>query len=685
MSGIGSTGSTGSSSSDSVTFGTNIPPVSFPGIASGIDYNAIIQKLSALAYAPVQTDQAHVKTLNTQNTELVKINGLLASVQTTMTALTNPSLFQSVSFNSGMPSVATASQVTGQTALPGTYTIDSVAVGTATTIVANDSQNGYGAAANAAVVLNNPNVNLAITPTTTASGTGAYVSLNGVKINYDLSTSTINTAASIVTAINAVTAQTNVTASYNAATGIFTLTDGLGQNIALGASGDTGNLWQVLKLDTAAGGSTISSGVGATPEPIGGVNAQTSYDATGNAGFTTPVTVGTFTINGVSITVGAGTNLTDTINAINASTAGVIASFNASTGQIALANKNPGNTTIVLGSGTDTSNWLTATGLNQNTANTVTTVGTQTQVTYQGATGPTTVYSDSNNVAGIIPGATVNVSSNDAATPFNITVAADPTAAENSINAFVTAYNAAIDEIDQATAAPVVTATSANSSTTTTHQAVGGGVLFGNSDVLQIRDQLVNLVTNLITSNNASSSYNSLSSVGLNLDNSFTQLTSNNASGNTADSVSVQSFDGTSGKFLPLDTTTFATAYAANPQAVANLFTGVNGILVPVGEYLTQATGFPTLFADSVSIDSSVLQANAVPNVSLMQNFQNLISDQVSGLQQQIQLITDSVNMQANEMRAQFVSSETQMSQLQALQSQLASFLGGSSSSSSGS
>lgn len=42
MSGIGSTGGVSNIPGD------NVPPVSFPGIVSGIDYNSIIQKLTSL-------------------------------------------------------------------------------------------------------------------------------------------------------------------------------------------------------------------------------------------------------------------------------------------------------------------------------------------------------------------------------------------------------------------------------------------------------------------------------------------------------------------------------------------------------------------------------------------------------------------------------------------------------------
>jgi hypothetical protein len=58
--------------------GTNVPPVSFPGIASGIDYNSIIQKLTSMTLAPTTQLNQQIATLNAANAELVKINGLLS-------------------------------------------------------------------------------------------------------------------------------------------------------------------------------------------------------------------------------------------------------------------------------------------------------------------------------------------------------------------------------------------------------------------------------------------------------------------------------------------------------------------------------------------------------------------------------------------------------------------------------
>src|SRR5690348_12848417 len=106
--------------------GTNVPPVSFPGIASGIDYNSIIQKLTSMTLAPTTQLNHQIATLNAANAELVKFNGLLSDVQDSLNGLSASALYNAVSATSSDTGVLTASGISGSTATPGTYTINSV-------------------------------------------------------------------------------------------------------------------------------------------------------------------------------------------------------------------------------------------------------------------------------------------------------------------------------------------------------------------------------------------------------------------------------------------------------------------------------------------------------------------------------------------------------------------------------
>ncbi len=73
------------------------------------------------------------------------------------------------------------------------------------------------------------------------------------------------------------------------------------------------------------------------------------------AGFATPVTAGTFTVNGQPITIAGTDTMQSVINQLNG-VAGITAAYNSSTDEITLNSSSP----IVLGNTTDTSNFLQA-------------------------------------------------------------------------------------------------------------------------------------------------------------------------------------------------------------------------------------------------------------------------------------------------------------------------------------
>ncbi len=83
----------------------------------------------------------------------------------------------------------------------------------------------------------------------------------------------------------------------------------------------------------------------------------------GGAGFATPVTAGTFTVNGKAITISTSDTLQSVFNQISTATSGAVTgSYDASTDEISLTSSSP----IVLGSETDTSNFLQSAELYNN-------------------------------------------------------------------------------------------------------------------------------------------------------------------------------------------------------------------------------------------------------------------------------------------------------------------------------
>jgi len=733
MSFTSGTSATGGSTNPQGTLG-DVPPITFPGIASGIDYNAIIQKYTQATQQAEIPYQDQINNLNAANAEILKIQSLLQAVQDSLTPLSTLSTFQAFTATPSISGVATTTQITGQNAIPGTTTIESQTAATATTITNDSAANAILTAGNETTVALS-NIGASVTPNngTLPNGTPALngtLTINGVQVSWNTS----ETLQAVLNSING--AGAGVQAQWNAATGAVSLFSTNGNPIALGSGSDLGNLVQVLHLDTAqdvtpppttlngavASGNntlTLTSAAGlvageslildqgnptqetvtiqsvagnvvtltanttqnhanlstVTPEeyiaassPVVGINQFATLGATGNAGFATPVTSGTFTINGVQITINAATqSVNDVLNLINSSTAGVSASFNPNTDHIVLTNNTPGNQNIILGSGTDTSNFLGVSGLNNSTGlHPTSTTGTQASVTYLASNGaPTTVYSSTNDFTSVIPGIDLKVTSSTA-TPYTVTVANDPTTAEKAIGAFVTAYNNAIQELNTATQPPQVqTSTSTSTGQNQSTQATKGGLLYKNFEVVNLKQELVQMVSGLIPT--GSSSYNSLQSIGLKLDTATVTAGTTDSSDatNKTDDSSLNNLVSTSGRLTALDTTTFEAALAADPSAVQNLFTSsAGGFTQSFGTQLTLATGLPTYLSTGL--------ADAVPTQGLLTTVEDSNQLSIDALTQQVNLINSEAVAQANELRAQFTASETEIAELQALQSQIA-------------
>ncbi|MGD0475504.1 MAG: flagellar filament capping protein FliD, partial [Candidatus Velthaea sp.] len=429
MSGISGASSTGSTS----TVGTDLAPITFPGIASGIDYNSIITKLTSLTLAPNTQYNNQITQLNAKNAELIKINSMLASVQGALGALSDPATFNSFSGTTTDPTDTSISQITGGNAVPGSYTITSTQVATSTQITG----------ASMAGVTVNANIPLmcastAITPTNGTNGQQGQITVDGVAINYDVTSQSLNAiVAHIYASVQAVDAGFSITVSPSGTVELSS-TD---QQISLGSASDNGNLEQVLKLDTAQVYNDGPPYSVTSAGPIGGINEAKTLSSAGNAGFATAVTSGTFTINGVQISVNASDdNVASVLSKINSSTAGVVASYDLTTGTFSLSNTATGPQSIVIGSSSDTSNFLKAAALTSATGAT-SVVGQQAYVSVLTNSGALhTVYSNSESVAGASPGMAVNVTGTTNV-PVTVTVAQNTSPAINAITNFVSLYN----------------------------------------------------------------------------------------------------------------------------------------------------------------------------------------------------------------------------------------------------
>ncbi len=127
--------------------------------------------------------------------------------------------------------------------------------------------------------------------------------------------------------------------------------------------------FNVIKLASDA----VQQGANASGKALSPTN-DVSTLVLSSAGFANPVTAGTFTVNGQTVTIATSDTLQSVFDKINAATGNAVTgSYNASTDEISLTNTDPTNTNpIVLGSATDTSNFLQAAELYNNGTGTVT-------------------------------------------------------------------------------------------------------------------------------------------------------------------------------------------------------------------------------------------------------------------------------------------------------------------------
>ena len=146
------------------------------------------------------------------------------------------------------------------------------------------------------------------------------------------------------TATSGNTSIANATASEGAASGTYTF-----------------NITQ-LASDASMNGATIAANPLSSSNDVSGL-------VLANAGFANPITAGTFTVNGQAITIATTDTLQSVFDKISAATGGAVtASYNSSTDEITLSSSSP----IVLGSATDSSNFLQQAKLFNNGSGTVT-------------------------------------------------------------------------------------------------------------------------------------------------------------------------------------------------------------------------------------------------------------------------------------------------------------------------
>jgi flagellar hook-associated protein 2 len=361
---------------------------------------------------------------------------------------------------------------------------------------------------------------------------------------------------------------------------------------------------------TAGGAATMNSSAVVGVAQTGALLTQANLAT----GLNNPT--GSFTVNGVSISWNAGQDsINSVIGRINSSSAGVTASYNATTDQLQFTNTATGQGAMAL---QDVSgNFLAAMNLAPGTTNA--------QVLGQNAAlsinGGATISSASNTITNAIPGLSINALALTSGTPATLTVGPDVTGITKNVQTFVTAANKLLTDINT---------TQQKDPTTGTYS-----FLLGDFTLTGLANSVLNMITGQVA---GSGTYQSLQDLGIT-------------------TGAVGSHPGTTNG-LTLDASKLSAALTANPSQVAALFAGTvavngfQGVGHTLNTYLNQ-------------------QTNAVNGPFALE--QNTGDTQIKQYQARIASIQDQINQQRQILINEFSAMTTALGSLNAQSAALAS------------
>jgi flagellar hook-associated protein 2 len=564
LSNILSTGSLPSiGSSTSASTDNNTSDLAVAGIASGMDWQTIVQELGQAEAAPETQWEQRQTALNNQNSAYGTISSDLSTLQTDIQALQSSSLYQNASVQSSNSDIATGTAANG--AALGDYTFDISQLATAALL-------------NGATIVNGQSLSQAISPggdlsDVTVGTAGFATSVTAGTFTVDGDQVTISTTESLQDVFNAIATATDnkVNASYNSSTDEITLASTDGSEVILGSAADTSNFLQVAQLyNNGTDSVTSTSALGHVQLNAAMSSADTSTAITdgGNG-------QGEFTVNGVAIHYDSSTeNIQDVLNSINESGAGVTASYDSVDNRFVLTNTTTGDVGISVQD--VTGNFATATGLATGTlqrgSNLLYTVNGSNQ---QLVNESNTITPADSNISGL----TVTALGTGSVT---MKVTSDTSGVTTAIQQFVTDYNTLQTYISNQQAV-----------STSSSGTVTAGSLTGDETANQLVSDLSTWITSIVPSLSGGS-VSMMSDLGI----------ETNGQNNT----------------LSVDSSTLDSAVADNLNEVNTLFNDpTNGIATQLNNYITDALGSngtitnqqATLSQESSNIGTQISNLNA--------------------------------------------------------------------------
>ncbi|HEY3864105.1 MAG TPA: flagellar filament capping protein FliD [Verrucomicrobiae bacterium] len=563
---------------------TSNSTLALSGLASGINWTSIINDMAQADSAPITQMQTEQTKVNSQNTDYQTIGADLANLQKDIKTLSNPSFFQNTTTSSSDSSVATATTRSGTPVGAYTFAVTQLATAAAQ----------HGSTVNAQGISSTSNVSGVELGSTAFADpiTAGTFTINGQKITI----ASTDSLQSVFTQISTATGGA-VAASYDPSTDKISLASS--SPITMGSSADTSNFLQAVQLFSNGTGSVASL------NQLAGININTNAS---NANLSTAITdggsgAGAFEINGVTINYDASSDsVSDILQDINNSEAGVTASYDGPNNRFVLTNNNTGNLGMTMQD--VTGNFLAAAGLSTGTLK----AGANLQYSIDGGS---TMTSESNTIDASSEGlAGLSVTAQSTGST-DIAVSSDTSTISNAITQFVNDYNTVQNYIASQTtiSSSTTSATGATDSTTSTTGVPG--LLMGDMDAEGIQTDL----RHLVDASPMSGVIQSLNSIGVTSDGTDNLLTTSS--------------------FVLSD------ALTNNLQQVAQLFTNpTTGLAATVGNYLNT-----TLSSNGVlSTKEQNLTRQSTAFTTSITNLQKQITGEETEMQSQFVAMEDAIS-----------------------------------------
>ncbi len=511
------------------------------GLVSGLDTETIISQLIQIESQPITRLQNRITRLQNQRTAIQNVRNALSTLRNRLQDFNLNNVFTAFKSTSSDTSVVQA-QVSGSNPVLGAYQVEVMQLASATTA---NSSGRIGSAIDPNATLENSGIT-----TTVQSGT---FTINGIEFNVDPTTQSLNDITNMINSSAA-----GVTATYNASEDRIYLqnTDpGDTSRITLGSSNDSSNLISALGWTNAV---QYTNGSGSTElkstQPLGAVRTDVKLQDLNLQGGA--ITGGSFSINGFSINIDPTSDtIADILSRINASEAGVIASYDATTDTLHFVSEASGSRLIRFGNSLDTSNFLSVMNLDSATQ----TAGSDAVFKVNGGAEQTR---NSNTITDVISGTTLTLLKTGTST---ITTGTDEDKVVENMQSFLTAFNDAIRQIRQSTAQ--------------------GAALYGESSIREIASYLQQNFFNTVSG--ITGTYKSLADIGF-------------STGSAFDSKAIPS--------ITLDADKFKEALRNDKTNVVELFknSSSTGLVDTLFPYLDEISGYSGFLNERIKTNGSI-------------------------------------------------------------------------------